>query len=262
MNSDASSLVIQKCEEILQDSEVSALEVYSLAEWLNSHPEACDIWPGNLLVGPLQNMWSDGKTTKGELSKFARTMGAILRENSKRIRDLERQQSVAQKKWEIEESISAFDPTLGVMPTLAVTIKVRSFTERGVIYVVNLLDHSCTCADWLSYRFRIPVGSPSRCCKHVLEALSRVAPAGGWPSWLGFLSESGLPIRPQANIYVMATKNGTALIYSGKPPWWNILAPEGRHYSSFGFNTDESRWSHGISPDGAMEFRRFFRTVC
>jgi hemerythrin-like domain-containing protein len=55
---DASELLVV-CESILEDGELTYDELYRLADWLNSHHDACLHWPGNLLVEPLQKAGSD-----------------------------------------------------------------------------------------------------------------------------------------------------------------------------------------------------------
>jgi hypothetical protein len=45
------------CDSIIEDGELTYDELYQLAEWLNSHREACVHWPGSLLVEPLQRTW-------------------------------------------------------------------------------------------------------------------------------------------------------------------------------------------------------------
>ena len=60
--------LIALCEQILHDEEVSAEELYELAEFLNANPEAGKHWPGNQLVGPLQEVWADGVIDSRELA--------------------------------------------------------------------------------------------------------------------------------------------------------------------------------------------------
>lgn len=57
------SEVIALCASIIEDGEIAGGEVYDLAEYLNSNPDACDNWPGTLLVPALQATWKDGKAT-------------------------------------------------------------------------------------------------------------------------------------------------------------------------------------------------------
>ena len=39
---------------IVENGQLTYDERYKLAEWLKNHREACVVWPGDLLVKPLQ----------------------------------------------------------------------------------------------------------------------------------------------------------------------------------------------------------------
>jgi hypothetical protein len=47
--------LLDLCEAISEDGELTYDELYSLAEWLNEHRKASLHWPSNLLVAPLQS---------------------------------------------------------------------------------------------------------------------------------------------------------------------------------------------------------------
>ena len=62
MSSYDPSELLLVCDSIIEDDELTYDELYQLAEWLNSHREACVHWPGSLLVEPLQRTvgrWQD-----------------------------------------------------------------------------------------------------------------------------------------------------------------------------------------------------------
>lgn len=80
-----STELVRLCESILEDGEISNVELYELAEWLDEHREACFHWPGDHLVKPLQEIWSDGKVTKTELRKIARLLVRICKEWAKNL---------------------------------------------------------------------------------------------------------------------------------------------------------------------------------
>jgi hypothetical protein len=84
MSDHETSELLALCETILEDGELSYDELYKLAEWLNDHREACLHWPGNLLVAPLQNAWTDGKITKTEARQVSRVILQIRKEAAKR----------------------------------------------------------------------------------------------------------------------------------------------------------------------------------
>ena len=66
--------VLQVCDGILEDGEISGDEAYGLASWLNENREACFHWPGNELVPLLKEIWADGKVTKTELRQLGRAL--------------------------------------------------------------------------------------------------------------------------------------------------------------------------------------------
>ena len=56
---------------LIEDGELTNHEVYHLCEWLNSHPESCDIWPGTELVQPLSDVYSDDVLSPEELAQIS-----------------------------------------------------------------------------------------------------------------------------------------------------------------------------------------------
>jgi hypothetical protein len=75
LHEDASKSKSTVCHELIgmirylmEDGEVTNHEVYHLCEWLNEHPESCDLWPGTELVNPLSEIYQDGVLTHDELS--------------------------------------------------------------------------------------------------------------------------------------------------------------------------------------------------
>ena len=76
--------LVTLCESIVEDGELSGEEIYGLAEWLNNHRAACFLWPGNLLVQPLQEVWADGKVNKTELRAISRLLLRIRKDWAKR----------------------------------------------------------------------------------------------------------------------------------------------------------------------------------
>ena len=79
--------LLRLCNSIIEDGELTYEELYELAEWLNSHREACAQWPGNVLVEPLQNAWADGKITKTESRQLSRLLLQVRKEAAKREAD-------------------------------------------------------------------------------------------------------------------------------------------------------------------------------
>ena len=65
---------------LLEDGELTNHEVYHLCEWLNSHPESCDVWPGTELIQPLGAVYSDGILTSDELVQISLLLQRVDKE--------------------------------------------------------------------------------------------------------------------------------------------------------------------------------------
>jgi len=185
--------LFEVCDSIVEDGEISGDDLYHLATWINDNPDACDIWPGSLLAPELQLIWSDGKMTKGELRKFLSMLRRIRKEWSKMLA----RESQIQNLEFIADAAATFDLSRPVLPSLPAAMKVKSSSEKGTSYDVDLAGPSCSCPDWLGQRKGLRVGHLTRCCKHVLEAFRRVEPECGWPGWLGAFFDLAPPPNPR-----------------------------------------------------------------
>lgn len=244
------------CDAILEDSEVSMDEVYGLAEWLNANPSACDHWPGNLLLTPLQAMWADGKTTKTELRAFAKVLTGIQRTRQKREREQAAQEAQANLQESVASAHRTFDATVPWIPPIHAVVVEKSRSEPGQTYRVDLEKQSCTCDDWVGRRQGQPSGSPTRFCKHMLSALGRVSPNRDWPEWLGFLTDQACRIPPRSRVGVLRVPRGLALVAVSESEWCDVIAPDSDGHGRFGFNRSQERWSYGEAPDGARAIRK------
>ena len=118
MSDDNTTELLVLCGTILQDGELTYDELYKLAEWLNSHPEACFDWPGNLLVDPLQGVWADGKITKTEARQVAQVILQIRKE-----RQIATQRKAFSAATEIaSEAARTFNLTRPNLPTIQFSI--------------------------------------------------------------------------------------------------------------------------------------------
>jgi hypothetical protein len=162
--------LVSFCESILEDGELTDDEIYRLAEWLNGQREACFHWPGELLVKPLQEIWSDGKVTKTELRQIGRLLLRIQKDWAKRLAENALQQAVDSVK-EIAKAVDLSRPRL---PSVPFVVRVKSHSQKGLSYDVDLSGPSCTWPNWHSYRRRLPVGHLSRCCKHVFDGYGQL----------------------------------------------------------------------------------------
>jgi hypothetical protein len=244
------SELVAVCESILDDGEISSDEIYRLAEWLNNHRDACHHWPGSLLVPLLQEVWADGKLTKTEIRKIGGLLIRIRKEWAK-----EQIEIAIDDAMEAAEAIIDFmDLNQPRLPTIPCVVKVKSHSERGVLYNVDLNGPTCTCPDWRSYRAHLPEGHLGRCCKHVLDAYGKIEPQAGWPSWLGCLVENRIPPHPQKQWMVIQVKRSPALLSTAPSGWADVYASsDGGFYERFGYNVIEDRWSYGMEPDGSRK---------
>jgi hypothetical protein len=247
------------CDSVIEDGELTYDELYQLAEWLNSHREACAHWPGNLLVEPLQNAWADGKITKTEARQFARLLVQICKEAAKR----EVEQQAANATEMASQAARTFDLTRPNLPTIPFATSVKSRTTRTTFYDVDLNGPTCTCPDFRSYRSKLPTRHLTRCCKHIFDAYAQFEPPDGWPGWLdSFLGVRAVP-HPHQKWRVITIGQGwlgmrTALVLISSAPndWANVFAPENGLYDRYGYNVSKHRWAYEIEPPQSEKIRK------
>lgn len=239
--------LIALCASILSDGEVVPDEAYQIAEWLNDDPDAARNWPGSELVKPLQEIWADGSVNRRELHRLERLLISIQREWARRPK--KRVDSVSDHPL---PELCAADIDDVRLPSLRGTFRVRSQSESGRFYEVDLSGPSCTCPDWRTWRSNLPVGHFTRCCKHVLyvyATLPRRDPSDGW--LLAFI-ENGWPAPPGTEWHLMTVPSGKVLFSTASDKGWaNVFAKENVRYQRFGFNLYEDRWAYGSEPKGA-----------
>jgi hypothetical protein len=246
------SELLSVCETIIEDGELTYDEIYRLAEWLNSHDEACRHWPGDQLIAPLRKVWADAKITKAESREIARLVLRIQKESTKR-------QAARALTDALDRSISAartFDPTEARMPLIPFTTRVKSRSEKGVIYEVNLQGPTCTCPDFRGFRHKWPAAHLTRCCKHVLAVYQQLEPSIGWPGWLrAFVNLSWTP-HPLQEWMVVEVDSGLVLISTAPNAWANVYASNRGPYERYGYNIIEHRWAYGIEPPNGYRLSR------
>jgi hypothetical protein len=119
-------------------------------------------------------------------------------------------------------------------------------------YEVNLSNHSCQCAEWVSIRNRFALGTLGRCCKHVAQALAGQVRHVNFEPWMAAVLEDcknhGRGINPDFRWHLLDFPEGIAAISKGEGQWANVFAPAQEGYERFGFNTVDRRWSYGVAP--------------
>jgi len=148
---------------------------------------------------------------------------------------------------------SNMDLSVALLPSIPVTLRVKSHSEANVVYDVDLTGPSCTCPDWRGARSQLPNGSLTRCCKHVLDAFGRLEPAGGWPGWLGAFLEQGWKPHPRKRWFIVRLGSDFGLVSVGGNDWSDVFAVVGGSYERFGYNIPDLRWSYGNEPPRSDE---------
>jgi hypothetical protein len=244
----SSAELIGLCEEILDDAELTVEEVRSLGAWLGIHEEARHEWPASEIAPVVQQALADDKVTTTEMKLIASRLRRVLKEHG-------RQRAAAAEMAAHErtaEALASFDASRPDLPAIPVSLKIRSQTQGGVLYDVDLSGPSCSCPDWTIYRARLPKGSPSRCCKHVISAFEQLRPPHGWPAWLAGFFAFGWRTHPNRRWFLL----GDSLCSVGGNDWCEVFAKEDDEWARFGYSIPEQRWSYGNEPRAAQRYER------
>ena len=78
---------------MISDGDLTNHEVYHLCKWMNEHPTECDLWPGTVLMEPLNEVYADGVLTNEELQRIAMILSTIIHKFDERHTVAEREQS-------------------------------------------------------------------------------------------------------------------------------------------------------------------------
>lgn len=232
-------------EEIAGDGELHFSEIRQLAMWIKENPAAREFWPVDEFVGLLGEVLRDGKIDRPEAKQVAVLIQRVRREWArKQAADL----PVA------EENPSGrmvqFDPAKPRIPSIPMTFSIANPGD-GVQYRVNLNGPACSCPDFASRRAKLPLGHPSRCCQHVLEAYARLRSGDGWPGWMDAFLEVGFRPTPSQNWSVLQLPNGFHLIGSASPEWGNVYVRLDGKNCRYSYNVMDQRWSYRQKPEHA-----------
>jgi hypothetical protein len=244
------------CDIIIEDGELTYDELYGLAEWLNHHPEAFPNWPGNVLAEPLQRIWADGKITKTE----AREMARLIRKIQKQAAKFQEVRALTEALEAATLGAAQFDLSQPRLPSIPFSTRIKSHTDRKLVYDVDLSGPTCTCPDFKSFRQRLPNGHLTRCCKHVFDAYSQAEPPMGWPGWLRAYLDLAWKPHPQQEWTVIHVDHSLVLISTAMPEWSNVFASDRGPYDRFGYSVSEDRWAYSIAPPQAHRISRAVRS--
>lgn len=259
MNPYDPSELLALCDGIIEDGEFTYDEIYRLSEWLNEHEQACEHWPGNQLVDSLQQAWADGTITSAEARDISRVVLRVEKESAKHEAGLEFEKA----RDAAALASRRFDPTHAILPLILFTGHVKSLTEPGVTYDVNLDAPSCTCPDFKANRQKLPLGHLGRCCKHICAAYAQLEPSIGWPGWLRAFIHAGWRPDP-AQQWTVAEVNGRLVLISSASHrgWTHVFASDHGPYERYGYNLDEHRWAYDQAPPAPERLERAIAEFC
>ena len=252
--------LVRHCDSLLESGELTDTDAYDLADWLNKHDEACLKWPGEDLVQLLQQIWADKKVTQTELRRLAVLLRAIHKEWTK----IQFDESMVRARSQVEALVARLPPPEPQLPEISITLPIKSHTQKGVVYNVNLAGLACTCADWRAYRCDLPAGHLWRCCKHVFDAFAQLIPRGTWPGWVGSFVSSGWIVSPKTEWRVIDVGSNRWLVSmpDGQKQWMNFYTQESQAYERYGYSTLERRWAYDMPPRGANKLLQVALARC
>jgi len=244
------SPLIDLCEGILADGELSSDEVYRLSEFLNATPECTLHWPGRQLAELMVKVWKDGELSHEELDEIALALADIQREWH---------QQVAGQAPDVPPNLMPAQ-TLDlrqnfVLPSIHFQTTVTSFSDSAVQYEVNLDGPECDCEDWVTRRSEVPKGHFGRCCKHIVSLLRNIRFQGPLDEFLEAFSETGTTPHPGKD-WATALVDGARCFFSSPAfEWSDVLLKTSEGWKRYGFNMADGRWAYQKAPAeaGAIE---------
>jgi len=235
--------LIDMCEAILADGELSSDEVYRLSEFLNATPECTLHWPGKQLATLLVEVWKDGEISQEELQQVAELLMDIHAHYHEHL---------AKEHVEIPASLmpgsDIEEPDGFALPNLTFKTSITSFTTGQYEYEIDLKGPSCTCHDWESRRSELPEGHFGRCCKHIVSILNNVPFKGEAKPFIEAFASTGTTPHPKKD-WVASLLDGQH-VYVSSPAfeWSDILVQTNDGWQRYEYNVVESRWAYKKEP--------------
>lgn len=246
--------VIQYLRALTYDGELSAAELWELANWLNQQPEGTlTKWPARPLFSALQAAFAKREVTTADLEEVADTIVAIEQlwietyppsaEEAAADDALARTAVVEEGKPEI--------PSIPLAVEMPAEGKEETFT-------LDLQHHTCNCPEWVENRTDFPEGDYRRCCVHLAQAYRSLARHEDAlqrdPLFVAFVEEHGKRGRGATldETWKVVVIDGTRVLYGASPAseWVNVYAPgKGGNYRRFGYNRKKKRWAYGERPE-------------
>jgi hypothetical protein len=145
-------------------------------------------------------------------------------------------------------ALQLFDLSQPRLPIIPFVSKIKSHSQKGKVYEVNLAATTCTCPDWRNFRHRHPEQHLTCCCKHVFDAYNQFEPPTKWPGWLRAFFELASPPHPKQQWAVLNVDQDLVLVSSAPNGWANVFASDRGPYDRYGYSVIENRWAYGIAP--------------
>lgn len=236
------------------DQVLTAEEVWSLAKFLNDHPECQESWPGDLLGSMLRSAFDDGQLSEEEMVTLARTLSDIEAEWLAR--------NPARTTLETAGPVG-FARSRPKLPVLEVAYEIPS-TRDARVYQVNLQEHQCSCDDWRQRREGWPVGHVGRCCQHLASGFTRTGRV--FPRWLQTVLDDCFNHTrgTQADaewLLLEAEESPQFLLAAVAGGWCSVYAMGKEGYEVFAFHPGYNRWSYGESPQAAIAIEQVIRST-
>jgi hypothetical protein len=153
-----------------------------------------------------------------------------------------------------------------------VTVKSRS--EKGKTYAVNLGQLTCSCPDFEKRRASLPANDIRRVCKHIGRALEdadalshydEIAQAFIRPKKASGDRSVGHGVNAARFVRLQDGADELALSFSLDNAWVDVVTRRGtksriKKYKRYSYNVDERRWSYGSAPFSDGEIRHAITT--
>lgn len=248
--------VIQYLRAVTYDGELSAGEVWELANWLNQQPpHIMANWPGQPLANALEAAFANKNLTETEMAELADTIVAIEQLWIETFPESALES--APPLPEAKSNPDVVDEGKPVVPSIPLEVEMPAL-GREATFTLNLQEQTCTCPEWIENRAAFPVGDYRRCCAHLAEAYrSIIKDQDGMrndPMFAAFVAEHARRGRGAAVDVTWHIVNirGQRVLYGASPAseWVTVFAPVDGAYKRFGYNRRRQRWSYGERPAG------------
>jgi hypothetical protein len=250
--------LLRLCHAMTDDGELSGDEVWTLANWLNEHPQATAQWPGDRLAHVLQDVFANGELQVNELFQVAECIQEIEEEEARRALNSRPSMLIPE-----DESAPPQETELPLLPSAKEIVSMDCTTEARE-QTVDICDHTCTCEEWVKERSVFPPRHVKRMCKHVAKALLEHKESLAYDDLIGCLIETcvrrGRGTTIGGEYIAAAPPAGVALLSHAEKEWVNVYAMNGSKYERFTYSLQDKRWSFGQTPKDSLALRNFIES--